>query len=120
MPWMLGNILRNLFSRPATRRYPFKDIREPFSGTRGHIVFDVEKCTLCGACSRICPVNAIAVDKEKGELRYDPFKCIYCGNCVQTCPRQGVSQDGHFAPPAYGKTEEVYKIEKKAEEAKED
>ena len=39
MPNLLSNIVRNLFGKPATRRYPFEK-REPFAGTRGHLEID--------------------------------------------------------------------------------
>ena len=107
MPWMLPTIIRNLFSTPATRRYPFKDIREPFPGTRGKVHFDMEKCNLCGACARICPANAIIVDKENKTIQYDPFACIYCGNCVDSCPKKAISMELTYSPPATIKSEET-------------
>jgi formate hydrogenlyase subunit 6/NADH:ubiquinone oxidoreductase subunit I len=32
---MLPTIIKNLFSRPATRRYPFKDIKGALPGIQG-------------------------------------------------------------------------------------
>jgi len=40
MPEMLGIILRNLFSKPATVKYPFEK-PEHVPGTRGEISFDM-------------------------------------------------------------------------------
>ena len=111
MPWMLPTICKNLFSRPATRRYPFKDIREPFPGYRGKIHFDTTKCTACGACARICPAQAIEVDKENKQVKYYPFRCIYCGTCAEICFPQAITQDVHYTPPGAEKAEELYKAE---------
>jgi len=106
MPWMLPTIMKNLFSRPATRRYPYVK-RPPFPEARGKLHFDTEKCNLCGACSRICPANAIIVDKEGRTIKYNPFACIYCGNCVEGCPKKAITMDILYSPPAIQKEEEV-------------
>ena len=109
MPWMFPTIIKNLFTRPATRRYPFFDTREPFPDARGRLYFDTNKCDLCGDCARVCPADALRVDTEGQELHYDPFKCIYCATCVQTCLQFAISMDNHYMPPAYQKSEETYK-----------
>jgi ech hydrogenase subunit F len=110
MARMLPVIVKNLFSRPATRRYPFKDIREPFPGYRGKVYWDVSKCDLCGDCARACPSQAIEVNVEKKEITYDPFKCIYCGTCVQTCLPRAINQDKHYTKPATAKQVEKMSI----------
>jgi ech hydrogenase subunit F len=111
MPWMFPTILKNLFTRPVTRRYPFFDTREPFPDARGRLYFDTNKCDLCGDCARVCPADAISVDTEGQEIRYNPFKCIYCASCVQTCLQLAISMDNHYMPPAYQKGEETYKAQ---------
>jgi ech hydrogenase subunit F len=110
MAWMFPTIIKNLFSRPATRRYPFKDIREPFPGYRGRIYWDPNKCDLCGDCARVCPADAIEVSLEKRQITYDPFKCIYCGNCVEICLPRAISQDKHYTKPAASKQKELINI----------
>ncbi|MEW5692111.1 MAG: NADH-quinone oxidoreductase subunit NuoF [Candidatus Hydrogenedentota bacterium] len=46
---------------------------------------DIDKCTGCNLCFKICPVNAIT-----GELKQvhsiDSKKCIRCGQCLDVCP----------------------------------
>ena len=110
MPWMFPTIWKNLFSRPATRRYPFKDIREPFPEYRGKIYFDTNKCDLCGDCARVCPAEAIEVDSENKQIRYYPFKCIYCATCVQTCLQGAISQDKYYTKPAIAKEAETISL----------
>lgn len=109
MPFMLSTIVRNLVTGPATRRYPFKDLREPVEGFRGRVVFDNAKCVFCGDCARVCPANAICVDTECKELRYNPFACIYCTTCVQTCLELAITQENIYTPPAGEKSEEIYR-----------
>ena len=107
---MLPTIVKNLLSRPATRRYPFKDLREPFPGYRGRISFDPNKCDLCGDCARVCPAAAIEVSLEKRQIAYDPFKCIYCGTCVETCLPQAISQDKYYTKPSAVKEVEIISV----------
>jgi ech hydrogenase subunit F len=110
MPWMFPTIIKNLFSRPATRRYPFKDIREPFSGYKGRIYWDASKCDLCGDCARVCPADAIEVSLENRQITYDPFKCIYCGTCVETCLPRAIRQDKYYTKPAAVKETETISV----------
>lgn len=42
-----------------------------------------ERCTGCGKCLEVCPVNCISLEKEKGVI--DLPRCIYCGECVGAC-----------------------------------
>ena len=46
------------------------------------------KCTGCGACLSVCPVGAIAMQKDKLGFKY-PYrnieKCIDCGRCKEVC-----------------------------------
>ena len=41
-----------------------------------------EKCTKCGACSRVCPVEAIS---QNGNFSINQEKCIQCGECRAVC-----------------------------------
>jgi len=43
-----------------------------------------EKCTGCGCCIRICPVNAIAFFADK-KAHIDTGVCIGCGECLCAC-----------------------------------
>ncbi len=45
------------------------------------------KCTSCGICARVCPYNAIYVDKEnKKPARVIEAACAGCGTCAAECP----------------------------------
>ncbi|AEX54446.1 putative polyferredoxin [Rahnella aquatilis CIP 78.65 = ATCC 33071] len=48
-----------------------------------HLDLDKGRCALCGACSRICPEQAICLDNLA--LTLDPVKCTGCGNCEAVC-----------------------------------
>ena len=45
---------------------------------------DQEKCTGCGVCKNVCPVDAIS-GKKKELHTIDPDTCIRCGACMAAC-----------------------------------
>lgn len=117
---MAGTAIKNLFSKPATRLYPFVK-REPFAGTRGDISIDYPQCIHCGMCMRRCPAQAITVSREKKEWKIDHLSCVICGNCVLVCPKKCLFLDPHATAsvPAAKKGErlEVHVTEAKPAEA---
>src|SRR5476651_2527108 len=61
---------------------------------RGHLHNDVERCIVCDACAKVCPIDCFWIDGEKTETNklrpsrfdIDLLKCMYCGLCVVACP----------------------------------
>lgn len=47
------------------------------------MLFDNDKCNLCGNCVNICPKKAISIEKNK--LTTDSDKCIHCRQCEIYC-----------------------------------
>jgi NADH-quinone oxidoreductase subunit F len=45
---------------------------------------DTEKCTGCGACVRVCPVDAITGETKKPH-QLDQGKCVKCRGCYEAC-----------------------------------
>lgn len=90
---MINSIFKNLFSKPATRAYPFEK-RTTFSSARGQISgIDIDKCIFCGMCTRKCPANALKVDRAEKSWEIDPFKCVICGVCTEVCPKKCIIMD---------------------------
>jgi len=52
------------------------------------IYVDGEKCTGCGACEAVCPIEAIQV--SDGVARIDQDRCNECEACVEACPHQAI------------------------------
>jgi dihydroorotate dehydrogenase (fumarate) len=51
-------------------------------------VLDVEKCTECNLCVRVCPYFAITM---KDKITFDHDKCFGCGLCISKCPTKALS-----------------------------
>ncbi len=43
------------------------------------------KCTACGLCLKVCPVEAILGEKKTPHI-IKQDKCIKCGICLESCP----------------------------------
>lgn len=79
--------------KEVTQQYP-EVKREPPDRFRGKLFVNINICTGCTACARICPVDAITlktVRDESKKLRpvvfdIDNARCMYCGLCVEACP----------------------------------
>ena len=107
---MLRNTVMNLFSRPATRRYPDEQPKLP-SDLRGHVEFDMTKCIFCLMCSKRCPTEAIETSKETKVHRINRNKCIACGTCVESCPVDAITMDPRYQPPDFTPVVDVYMAE---------
>ena len=49
---------------------------------------DDDSCVHCGACTAVCPSEALFVDGPEKLVILDADKCIACGNCVKVCTVQ--------------------------------
>ncbi len=52
-----------------------------------HINKDEEKCTKCGICKRVCPVQVTEIYDQKGG-KIATSMCMLCLRCVEMCPEQ--------------------------------
>ncbi|MDD5348462.1 MAG: 4Fe-4S binding protein [Candidatus Omnitrophica bacterium] len=53
-----------------------------------------EKCTHCGVCVPICPVNAFTIDPATRKVLFHEDKCIACELCIKICPTHAM--EVHF------------------------
>jgi ferredoxin-type protein NapH len=53
-----------------------------------HINKTEEKCTKCGICKRVCPVQVTDVYEQKGG-NIGSSLCLNCMRCVEMCPYEG-------------------------------
>ena len=46
---------------------------------------DKSRCVACGACTGVCPRNAVSIHKGCYAV-VDSEKCVGCGLCAKACP----------------------------------
>ncbi len=51
---------------------------------------DEEICTHCGACTAVCPTEALYIKRPEMEVMFDKEKCSVCELCVITCPSRAM------------------------------
>lgn len=52
---------------------------------------DDQKCVHCGACTAVCRVDALYINRETMEVEFNPEKCVACGLCRLACPVNAMS-----------------------------
>jgi len=95
---MLKQVLKSIFKKPATTKYPFAKATMP-DKFRGKILFHPERCIGCQMCVRDCPSGAIEIKKvgdKKFECHIDLGKCIYCAQCVDSCMKKALEATKEF------------------------
>jgi heterodisulfide reductase subunit A len=54
-----------------------------------------EKCKACGLCVKVCPYNAITLDKDRKQVTVIEAACGGCGTCAAECAFGALTQN-HF------------------------
>ncbi len=144
----IGEVIKNIFTKPATSRYPFTKA-QPDAKFRGQIKFDPKLCVGCQMCVRNCPASAIKIiqinpqDKptvlpdgkiipapRKFKCEIDLGRCIFCGQCADSCFKKAIVSSQDFELASTDKkdlqditdypVEQAKKAETKPEETKTD
>jgi ferredoxin len=51
---------------------------------------DEQICTHCGACTAVCPTQALYIQRPSMEVIFDRDKCSVCELCIVTCPSRAM------------------------------
>lgn len=95
MPRILPKVLKNVFRKPFTVKYPYVKVEAP-EGYRGKLTIDKERCIRCWLCIHACPVRAISVDKETKRPSIWLGRCTFCGECAEVCPTKAITMTKEF------------------------
>lgn len=80
------------------------------SRSRGLLFNDIDKCTGCGNCEKICPSDCIHIEEELGSdttktwvsvFDIDFSRCMFCGLCVEVCVPTSLVHTRQFENAAY-------------------
>ncbi len=62
----------------------------------GEIRVDPLACTLCLACTGVCPTRALLSGNESPQLNFIEDYCVQCGLCEQTCPENAIRRHPRY------------------------
>ncbi|ROR32330.1 4Fe-4S dicluster domain-containing protein [Inmirania thermothiophila] len=57
----------------------------------GEVRVDRGRCTLCMACTSVCPTSALVAGGDTPVLRFIEANCVQCGICAGACPEQAIT-----------------------------
>lgn len=55
--------------------------------------WDESLCTQCGACTALCPSQALSMRYPQMTVSFDGEKCVVCHMCIEACPVGAVKLD---------------------------
>ncbi len=67
-----------------------KDQGVAVSSPEHQIFKDDEICTHCGACTAVCPTEALYIKRPEMEVVFNKEKCSVCELCILTCPTRAM------------------------------
>lgn len=130
---------KHLFKSRMTVKYPDQKLKLP-ERFKGRHVLDIDACSSCLSCYRICPPKAItmvtlvenalkeeipektqnedAPKKKKRERVYPQIsyeRCVFCGLCVDVCPKSALFMTHSFELSAYVRENLIYTPEQLSE-----
>lgn len=89
----LGEAVKAIVKGPYTVNFP--KVPSPVASTfRGIMVFEEDKCVVCGACAEVCPAAAREainlLDAGMRKITHHQERCIYCGLCEAACSWEAI------------------------------
>jgi len=62
----------------------------------GRVDIKTAQCTLCMACTSVCPARALDASLDRPQLIFRELNCVQCGICVQACPESALTLTSRF------------------------
>ena len=84
------------------------NVELPVGAAFGEVRVNRQRCTLCFACTNLCPTSALkANNANTQQLIFREGACVQCGLCVQGCPEKALSLHARFATQALARKTSV-------------
>ena len=117
--WGLIIVLKHMFNRPITLRYPEEKRTLPARSRGRHYLTKwedgKERCVGCELCAIVCPSQAIYVKPAANTLEHqyshgeryaqdfqiNMLRCIYCGYCEEACPTGAIILSNEYELSGY-------------------
>jgi formate hydrogenlyase subunit 6/NADH:ubiquinone oxidoreductase subunit I len=108
------------YRKEVTEQYP-----DPISSktaddlpprSRGLLYNDIDRCTGCRECEKVCPAKCIRIENEPGSdpskiwvavFDIDFARCIFCGLCVDICAPASLVHTRQYEGAVYEATDLV-------------
>lgn len=132
--WMMMRglfiVLKHLFRKPTTIRYPEeRRVLPERSRGRHHLTKwedGKERCVGCELCAIVCPSQAIYVkpaantpehmhshgERYAEDFQINMLRCIYCGLCEEACPTGAIVLGNQFELSGYTRESLIFTKEK--------
>ncbi len=95
---MVPFLMRMMVKKTDTVLYPAVKARVS-DRFRGALRFHPDRCVGCKLCQRVCPADAIRIEKV-GDKQFKAVvhldKCIFCGQCVDSCNKDALENTKNF------------------------
>lgn len=127
-------VLKYMFRKPATIRYPEKKRKLPPRSKGRHYLTlwndGKERCVGCELCSIVCPSQAIYVkpaqndpenprshgERYASDFQINMLRCIFCGLCEEACPTGAIVLGEEYELSGYDRESLIYTKEMLNEE----
>lgn len=68
------------------------EVKKPAGGNDSAADADLacskDDCVFCGLCAKVCPADALKVDRKAKSWEVDTDACAKCGLCIEKCPKK--------------------------------
>lgn len=119
-------VLKYMFKRPVTIRYPEEKRKLPTRSRGRHYLTKwndgQERCVGCELCAIVCPSQAIYVkpaenteqdphshgERYASDFQINMLRCVFCGYCEEACPTGAIVLGNEYELSSYDRQSLIY------------